>query len=104
VKHLNADAEDHQQGIALAGTPSPKRNIKRRKLNTKQKEPKSNVTRAVKTFYRSCNQIEALRMENINQFLITNVIFFASVGRVLIAFVLVISGSNKMNNDNNAAG
>jgi hypothetical protein len=53
VKHLNADAEDRHQEIALAGTPSPKRDIKRRKLNTKQKKPKSDVTRAVETFYRS---------------------------------------------------
>ena len=43
MKHLNADVEGHQQEIALAGTPSPKRGTKIRKLNTKQKKLKSNL-------------------------------------------------------------
>ena len=43
MKHLNADAEGHQQEIALAGTPSPKNSIKIRKLNTKQKKLRSNL-------------------------------------------------------------
>jgi len=53
VKHPNADVDGRQQEIALVGTPSPKKNIKRRKPNMKQKMQTSNVTRAVEAFYRS---------------------------------------------------
>jgi len=44
--------DGHQQEIVLAGTPSPKRNIGRKKLNIKQKKLASNLTRAVETHYR----------------------------------------------------
>jgi hypothetical protein len=53
VKHQNVDVGDHQQAIALAGTPSQKRIIKKRKLSMKQKKPTSKTTWAVKKFHRS---------------------------------------------------
>ena len=43
-------------------------------------------------------------MKNINQFIINNSNLIAPAGRVLIAFMFVMSGLNKMNNYDNTAG
>ena len=104
MKHLNADVDGHQQEIVLAGTPSPKRNIRRKKLNMKQKKLASNLTWAVETFYRSRPQIKVPIMKTINQLIISNSHYVAPAGRVLIAFMFVMSGLNKMNNYSNTAG
>ena len=43
-------------------------------------------------------------MKAINQFIISNSNYVAPAGRVLIAFMFVMSGLNKMNNYSNTAG